>query len=67
MLCSKSILIKKINELDLNNIKLNIKKSESQDIKFLINNKERKELNNIKEYICNLKKNGIYIVVYLIH
>lgn len=59
MLSSKSILLKKIDYLNLNNIELTITYEYKKNISY-INYKHKNNLNNIKEYICNLKNWNIY-------
>lgn len=59
MLSSKSILLKRLEYLNLNNIELTITYEYKDHISYI--NKEQKiHLNNIKEYICNLKYWYIY-------
>ena len=59
MLSSKSILLKQIDYLNLNNIELTITYEYEKNINY-INCKEKNNLNNIKEYICNLRYWNIY-------
>ena len=59
MLSSKSILLKQIDYLNLNNIELTITYEYKKNISY-INYKHKNNLNNIKEYICNLKYWNIY-------
>lgn len=59
MLSSKSILLKKIDYLNLNNIELTITYEYKKNNSY-INYKHKNNLNNIKEYICNLKHWNIY-------
>ena len=59
MLSSKSILLKKLNFLDLNDLDIKII-NEKKDIHCYINYNQKKELNNIKDYICNLRNWYIY-------
>ncbi len=59
MLSSKSILLKQIDYLNLNNIELTITYEYEKNINY-INSEQKNNLNNIKEYICNLKYWNIY-------
>ena len=60
MLSAKSILFEQIKKLDVNNIDINIKYSTNNNIYNYINYVQIKKLNDIKEYICNLKNWNIY-------
>ena len=59
MLSSKSILIKQLYYLNLDNIELTIIYEYKEHISY-INQAQKNNLNNIKEYICNLKYWNIY-------
>ena len=59
MLSSKSILLKQLYYLNLDNIELTIIYEYKEHISY-INQAQKNNLNNIKEYICNLKYWNIY-------
>ena len=52
-------MLKQIDYLNLNNIELTITYEYEKNINY-INCKEKNNLNNIKEYICNLRYWNIY-------
>ena len=59
MISSKSIIINKLNNLDINNIDVFVKCNTTYPISF-INSNYKNSLNEIKDYVCSFKNWLLY-------